>query len=422
MEKSKLKIGIVGLGYVGLPLLYEFSKIFDVLGFDIDKKRIQDLSNGNDYTNELSELELKNIDSSRFSSDIQTLKKCNIFVITVPTPIDEFKTPDLSPLKNASKIIGSILKIDDIVIYESTVYPGATEDVCVPILEEESHLKLNKDFYVGYSPERINPGDKNNKLSNIVKVTSGSNQESAQFIDELYSEIITAGTHKAPSIKVAEAAKVIENTQRDINIALMNELSIIFNRLNIETSEVLAAASTKWNFLKFSPGLVGGHCIGVDPYYLCHKSKELGYIPDVILAGRSINDGISSVVVSNLLKKMIQNSVEIKDSKVLIMGLSFKENCPDTRNTKIIDISNELEKYQIGVEIFDPVSSENNNLLECNKVIFPKKNYYDAIIIAVAHEEFIKLGIKSIKEFGKQNAIIYDVKSIFPIEFTDLRL
>ncbi|HBK0767178.1 TPA: nucleotide sugar dehydrogenase, partial [Escherichia coli] len=348
------KIGIIGLGYVGLPLAVEFGKILPTIGFDINKKRISELSNYIDNTLECTTEELKQAHNLIYSSELNLLSTCNFFIVTVPTPIDKHKQPDLTPLVKASESIATILKKGDIVVYESTVYPGATEEVCIPILEKNSGLKFNVDFFAGYSPERINPGDKEHRVTNILKITSGSTPETADKVDEVYNLIIEAGTHKASSIKVAEAAKVIENTQRDVNIALINELSIIFNKLNIDTLEVLEAAGTKWNFLPFRPGLVGGHCIGVDPYYLTHKAQSAGYHPEIILAGRRLNDNMGHFVVSQLVKKMISKKIQIENSNVLILGLTFKENCPDLRNTKVVDIISELKEYNINVDVFDP--------------------------------------------------------------------
>ncbi len=418
------KIAIVGLGYVGLPLAIAFSKKFEVVGYDINTQRIDELNQGVDSTLEIDLDELKNNTRLSFTSELNLLKECDFIIVTVPTPVTIEKKPDLNPLISASKAIGQILKAGTTVIYESTVFPGATEEICVPILEQESSLKLNIDFFVGYSPERINPGDKAHRISDIVKVTSGSTQEIADEIDNLYSSIISAGTHKASSIKVAEAAKVIENTQRDINIALINELSIIFNKLNIDTEEVLKAAGTKWNFLQFFPGLVGGHCIGVDPYYLTYKSEEVGYSPKVILAGRKLNDEMSLFVVSELIEAMKQKKINIKNSKILVMGLTFKENCPDTRNTKVVDIINALSMHVSLVECFDPwVDVENVKMnYQINQINFPKDNEYDAIILSVAHKKITSLGIDKIREFGKPNHILYDLKYLFSKNESDIRL
>ncbi len=424
MNLKNTKIGVIGLGYVGLPLALEFSSRFPVVGYDISKKRIHDLKTGKDFTNEVEVSTLKNVKNIEFSFDINSLHDCNVFIITVPTPINKNKSPNLKPLISASKTVGTILKKGDVVIYESTVYPGATEDDCLPILENQSGLQLNKDFYLGYSPERINPGDKAHRLPDIMKVTSGSNAQSSNFIDNLYKEIITAGTHKASSIKVAEAAKVIENTQRDLNIALINELAIIFDLMDIDTESVLKAAETKWNFLSFRPGLVGGHCIGVDPYYLTHKSKSLGYNPEIILAGRKLNDSMSSYVASELIKSLSQQKIKINEAKVLIMGLSFKEDCPDIRNTKVIDIADELKEYDCSVSIYDPWvnKDEAREEFHVNLIDFPKLNTYDGILIAVSHAKFKEMGIEKIKSFGKRDHFLYDLKFLFPLNQVDKRL
>ncbi len=421
---NKLKIAVIGLGYVGLPLAVEFGKQHSVVGFDINASRIAALMAGTDHTLEVSDEELAVAIHLRYSSDIQTLKDCNFFIVTVPTPIDSSKQPDLTPLITASKAIGSLLKKDDIVVYESTVYPGATEEVCVPVLEEVSGLILNQDFYAGYSPERINPGDKEHRVTNILKVTAGSTPEAADFIDEVYNLIITAGTHKAPSIRVAEAAKVIENTQRDVNIALINELAVIFNKMGIDTEAVLKAAGTKWNFLPFRPGLVGGHCIGVDPYYLTHKAQAIGHNPEIILAGRRLNDSMGEYVVTQLVKTMIKKRIQIEGAKVLVLGLSFKENCPDVRNTKVIDIVHELQKYNVEIDVHDPWinANEANREYSITPVSQPVSNQYDGIILAVAHEQFIKMGIEKIRALGKDNHVLYDLKYLFTKEDTDIRL
>lgn len=415
MKMSTKKIGIIGLGYVGLPLAIEFGKKYSTIGFDINKNRINQLNQSIDYTKEVEKNDFIESINLIFTDDIINLKSCNFFIVTVPTPIDFNNNPDLTPLIRASETIGSILKKGDIVVYESTVYPGVTEDICVPILQKTSNLIYNLDFFCGYSPERINPGDKKNRLTTIKKVTSGSTLEIAVIIDEIYSSIITAGTYKASSIKVAEAAKVIENAQRDINIAFVNELSKIFNLLKIDTIEVLKAASTKWNFLNFRPGLVGGHCIGVDPYYLAQKAQQMGYHPEIILSGRRINDGMGDYIANELVKLMIDEECLIKNSNVLILGLTFKENCPDIRNTKVIDIYNSLLKYSINAEISDPhVEIElarkeyNVNLIPFDSIIYQN---YKAIIVAVAHEEFLQIDVSNIKKMG---IIIYDVKSIYP--------
>jgi UDP-N-acetyl-D-glucosamine/UDP-N-acetyl-D-galactosamine dehydrogenase len=421
---SDVKIAVIGLGYVGLPLAVAFANRFPVLGFDINSSRIKQLKTGVDTTLEISNSELVAAEALSFSRSEKDLKSCNTFIVTVPTPIDKFKRPDLTPLLNASAILGRVIKKGDVIIYESTVYPGATEDDCIPIVEELSGLNLNKDFFAGYSPERINPGDKSHRVEDIIKVTSGSDQATTDFVDALYASVIKAGTFKASSIKVAEAAKVIENTQRDVNIALINELAMIFNKLNIDTLEVLEAAGTKWNFLPFRPGLVGGHCIGVDPYYLTHKSENVGYRPEMILAGRRINDGMGSYVVSQLVKKMINKKIEISGSKVLVMGLTFKENCPDIRNTKIIDIVDELKSYEIDVDIFDPwcdpIEAANEYGLVVDRAV--KKGVYDAVLVAVAHDEFKEMGVNAIRELGKSRHVLYDLKYVLPKEDVDIRL
>ena len=424
MNLKNKKIGVIGLGYVGLPLALEFSKKFPVIGFDINVQRILDLQEGKDFTNEVDIAQLKKVKNIKFSSAIENLHDCNVFIVTVPTPINKNNTPNLGPLISASKTVGGILKKGDVVIYESTVYPGATEEDCLPILEHESGLKLNNDFHIGYSPERINPGDKTHRLPNIMKVTSGSDSKSATFIDNLYNTIITAGTHKAPSIKVAEAAKVIENTQRDLNIALINELAIIFNLMDIDTESVLKAAETKWNFLPFRPGLVGGHCIGVDPYYLTHKSESLGYNPEIILAGRRLNDSMSAFVASQLIKFLAQRGIKINSAKILIMGLSFKEDCPDIRNTKVIDIAHELKEYNCEVSIHDPWvdKREAQKEFSIDLIDSPRMDEYDGIIIAVSHAQFKKMGIKKIRSFGKSEHVIYDLKYLFSSNLVDKRL
>ena len=421
---NKLKIAVIGLGYVGLPLAVEFGKQHSVVGFDINASRIAALMAGTDHTLEVSDEELAVAIHLRYSSDIQTLKDCNFFIVTVPTPIDSSKQPDLTPLIMASKTVGSLLKKDDIVVYESTVYPGATEEVCVPILEDVSGLIFNQDFYAGYSPERINPGDKEHRVTNILKVTAGSTPEVANFIDEVYNLIITAGTHKAPSIRVAEAAKVIENTQRDVNIALINELAVIFNKMGIDTQAVLEAAGTKWNFLPFRPGLVGGHCIGVDPYYLTHKAQAIGHNPEIILAGRRLNDSMGEYVVTQLVKTMIKKRIQVEGAKVLVLGLSFKENCPDVRNTKVIDIVHELRTYNIEIDIHDPWIDANEAKREYNitPIAQPVANQYDGIILAVAHNQFVEMGIEKIRSLGKTSHVLYDLKYIFAKSETDIRL
>ncbi len=424
MRLDDLQLGIIGLGYVGLPLAAAFGKIRKVKGFDINIDRIDQLKKGHDNTLELSPTQITESKLLEFTSNLDDLSMLNCFIVTVPTPINEFNEPDLKPLIEATKMVASILKHEDIVIYESTVYPGLTEEICVPILEENSSLKLNKDFSVGYSPERINPGDQTRQLENIVKITSGSNEESAEIIDQLYNSIIIAGTHKASSIKVAEAAKVIENTQRDVNIALINELSKIFNLLNIDTEEVLDAAKTKWNFLPFSPGLVGGHCIGVDPYYLTHKAQELNYNPEIILAGRKINDQMSEYVALNMIERLKTSHSDLKDLKILIMGLTFKENCPDTRNSKVFDLIQSLQNYNLCIDVFDPWIKEPDRLSDLNIsfVSEPSNKTYNGIIVAVAHDCFVNLGINTIRSYGAKDCVLYDLKHIFDINEADMRL
>lgn len=424
LDIKNIKIAVIGLGYVGLPLAVEFGKHRPVVGFDINAERIAALNAGTDHTLEVSDEELAQAIHLSYSSDINELKDCNFFIVTVPTPIDDYKQPDLTPLIKASEAIGSLLKKDDIVVYESTVYPGATEEVCIPVLEKVSGLTFNQDFYAGYSPERINPGDKEHRVTNILKVTAGSTPEVADFVDEVYNLIITAGTHKAASIKVAEAAKVIENTQRDVNIALINELAVIFNKMGIDTQAVLEAAGTKWNFLPFRPGLVGGHCIGVDPYYLTHKAQAIGYNPEIILAGRRLNDSMGEYVVTQLVKTMIKKRIQVEGAKVLVLGLSFKENCPDVRNTKVIDIVHELEEYNIKVDVYDPWVDKAEAEREYNvtPISKPAMNNYDGIILAVAHNEFVELGVEQIRAFGKNEHVLYDLKYVFTKEDTDIRL
>ena len=424
MNQADIKIAIIGLGYVGLPLAVEFGKLYSVLGFDINSSRIKELKSGKDSTLEVESKELGQSSNLVFTNNIQELHESNIYIVTVPTPIDEHKQPNLKPLQNASNMLGKILKINDIVIFESTVYPGATEEVCIPLLEKESGLVFNKDFFAGYSPERINPGDKEHRLASITKITSGSTPEIAEKIDQLYGSIITAGTHKASSIKVAEAAKVIENTQRDVNIALINELSIIFNILEIDTQEVLNAAGTKWNFLPFTPGLVGGHCIGVDPYYLTYKSQSLGYEPEVILAGRKINDQMAIIVTNRIVKKMKSHKITVHNSNILILGLSFKENCPDIRNTKIIDIYNEFLVYGANVHCYDPWVNADAAYKEYGISLIknPEPASYDVIVLAVSHKQFYEEGIKYINTLGKEDYLFCDLKCLFPKEESDLRL
>jgi len=424
-ELKNLKIGIVGLGYVGLPLAVEFGKHYSTIGFDLKAERIAELKAGQDSTREVSLEELKEAKYLDYTNSFRELAECNFYIIAVPTPLNEHKAPDLSLLEKASEMVGQILSSDDIVVYESTVYPGATEEVCVPILECESHLKFNQEFFVGYSPERINPGDKAHRLTNIVKVTSGSTPQMADFIDQVYGSIISAGTHKAGSIRVAEAAKVIENTQRDVNIALINELALIFHRLGIDTLEVLKAAGSKWNFLPFRPGLVGGHCIGVDPYYLTQKAEDVGYHPEMILAGRRINDEMGIYIANTVVKRMIKKRIQVSDANILIMGFTFKENCPDIRNTRVIDIIQELQTYGANISVYDPWV----DLEEAKKEYYiellsylPQTNQYDAIIIATAHEQFEELGAEGIRALAKRISVIYDVKSVLPIEAVDGRL
>ncbi|WP_171046555.1 Vi polysaccharide biosynthesis UDP-N-acetylglucosamine C-6 dehydrogenase TviB [Pseudoalteromonas sp. S3173] len=421
---EKIKIGVIGLGYVGLPLAVEFGKNYPVLGFDINQKRVDELSAGHDATLEVSDEELKDIKQLTFSCDKQELASCNVYIVTVPTPIDESNAPDLMPLRKASELLGEFVQKGDVVIYESTVYPGATEEVCLPIIEKVSGLVFNKDFFAGYSPERINPGDKVNTLTKIMKITSGSTPEIGQFVNELYGSIITAGTHLAGSIKVAEAAKVIENTQRDLNIAIINEFAKIFNRLGIDTEEVLNAAGTKWNFLKFKPGLVGGHCISVDPYYLTHKAQEVGYRPEVILAGRRINDGMGEYVATQLVKKLSSQKIHVDEAKVLVLGFTFKGDCPDVRNTKIIDIVNELKDFNMSVDVYDdwanPAEVEHEYGLSLVSEL--KENHYDGIVLAVDHSEFKEMGSDAIRKFGKQKHVLYDVKHVFGTKDSDIRL
>ncbi len=418
------RIGVIGLGYVGLPLAVAFGNRFPTIGFDINEARIAELRAGRDSSLEVSPEELAAVENLSYTSDPAALATCNVYVVTVPTPIDTHKRPDLTPLEGASRTVGSLLKQGDVVIFESTVYPGCTEEVCVPIMEQVSGLAFRRDFHVGYSPERINPGDKDNRLATIVKVTSGSTPEIADFVDTLYREIIEAGTHKASSIKVAEAAKVIENTQRDVNIALINELALIFNRLGIDTLEVLEAAGSKWNFLPFRPGLVGGHCIGVDPYYLTHKAQEIGYHPEVILAGRRINDSMGAYVAERVIKLMTQARIQVVDARVLILGLTFKENCPDLRNTRVVDIIAELQGYHANIEVYDPWvdGAEAEREYGIRPIDAPEPGAYDAVILAVAHRQFCELGSRGIRALCKPGAILFDVKSILPADEVDGRL
>lgn len=424
MKLKNLKLAVIGLGYVGLPLAIEFAKKRATIGFDIDKKRIKELKSGLDKTLEQTKKQIKNAKRLKLTSSKKNLKSANCYIATVPTPIDELKKPDLKSIYMACEIIGNVLKANDIVIFESTVYPGCTEEVCVPILEEKSGLKYNQDFFCGYSPERINPGDKKHRINNIKKITSGSTSEIAILIDKLYNEIISAGTYKTTSIKVAEAAKIIENTQRDLNIALINELSIIFNKMDIDTEEVLKAAGTKWNFLNFKPGLVGGHCIGIDPYYLTHKAESVGYQPEIILAGRKLNDNMGIYVASQLIKTMKQKSIKIKNAKILIMGLTFKENCADLRNSGITSTIKKLKQFKCNLDLYDPWADSNEikDLYNIGSVNSLKRNTYDGIIISVAHDKFKDMGIKSINALGKKTFVLYDLKHIFLKQETDLRL
>ena len=422
---SSSKLAIIGLGYVGLPLAVEFGKRYAVIGFDVSESRVANLRAGVDHTNEVSAAELKEAPLLTFASDVNALKDCDVFIVAVPTPVDATKRPDFTPLIRASETIAKVMKKGVTVIYESTVYPGATEEVCVPVLEKVSGLKFNRDFFCGYSPERINPGDKQRRLTNIVKITSGSTPEIAESVDQLYRSIILAGTHKAPSIKVAEAAKVIENTQRDANIALINEFALIFQRLGIDTQEVLAAAGTKWNFLPFSPGLVGGHCIGVDPYYLIQKAQSVGYYPDILLACRRINDAMGQHVVSEVVKLMIAKGHTIKGSRVLVLGLTFKENCPDLRNTRVVDLVKEFESYGAVVDIYDPWADIAEAKTECGLELLsgkPQANAYDAVILAVAHNEFKSAGSEGIRSWGNSRSVLFDIKGVLPKADVDGRL
>jgi UDP-N-acetyl-D-galactosamine dehydrogenase len=421
---GKVHIGVLGLGYVGLPLAVEFGKKYPTIGLDINAARVAELKSGQDSSLEVDPEELRQVPHLSYTSNLDDIKPCNVYIVTVPTPINEHKQPDLSPLVGASHALGKVLKKGDIAIFESTVYPGATEEVCVPIMEADSGLKFNQDFYVGYSPERINPGDKEHRLPTIKKVTSGSTPEVTDFVDELYRSIITAGTHKASSIKIAEAAKVIENTQRDVNIALINELALIFNRLGIDTLEVLEAAGSKWNFLPFRPGLVGGHCIGVDPYYLTHKAQSIGYQPEIILAGRRLNDGMGAYVVHSVVKMMMKRGIASNSSKVLVLGLTFKENCPDLRNTRVVDIVAEFEDYGARVDVYDPWVSPEEAEQEygLSPISELKEGEYDAVILAVAHREFQQMGAEKIRALCKENGVLFDVKNILPADAVDARL
>jgi UDP-N-acetyl-D-galactosamine dehydrogenase len=426
MKLNDIRLAVIGLGYVGLPLAVEFGKKRTVVGFDINQKRIAELRSGIDHTLEVSPEELKEASQISFTHELADLAGSNCYIVTVPTPIDEHKNPDLTPLIRASETVGKILKSGDIVIYESTVYPGCTEEICIPTLEKHSGLKFNQDFFAGYSPERINPGDKEHRVSTIKKVTSGSSPEVADLVDTLYNQVVVVGTHKAPSIKVAEAAKVIENTQRDLNIALINELAIIFNKLDIDTEAVLQAAGSKWNFLPFRPGLVGGHCIGVDPYYLTHKAEAIGYHPQIILAGRRLNDSMGGYVVSQLVKAMTKKRIHVDGAKVLVMGLVFKENCPDLRNTRVIDIINELKEYNCDVDVFDPWADAKEaeheyGITPIEKSVLSPQTY-DAIILAVGHFEFKEMGAGKIRALGKDSHVLYDIKYLLDSSESDLRL
>jgi UDP-N-acetyl-D-galactosamine dehydrogenase len=419
-----LKIGVVGLGYVGLPLAVEFGKRFSTVGFDIKSARVDELKRGQDSTLETTAAELADATKLTYTTKLADLKPCRVFIVTVPTPIDEYKRPDLTPLVKSSESVGQVLKKGDVVVYESTVYPGCTEEVCVPILERVSGLKFNKDFFAGYSPERINPGDKQHRLTTIRKVTSGSTPEVAEFVDMLYRSIVVAGTHRASSIKVAEAAKVIENTQRDVNIALINELALIFNRMGIDTEEVLNAAGSKWNFLPFRPGLVGGHCIGVDPYYLTHKAQAIGYHPEMILAGRRINDNMGAYVAQQVAGLMIKRKIQVCDGRILVMGLTFKENCPDVRNTKIVDVVRELEQFGAKVDVYDPWADadEAEHEYGLRPIQKLKPGTYDAVVMGVGHDEFRKMGLARIRELARKNHVLYDIKYVFKAHEVDGRL
>lgn len=417
-------LAIIGLGYVGLPLAVEFGKKYPTVGFDINSHRVAELRSGVDSTLEVDVEELKSLTQLQFSTEIEDIASSNVYIVTVPTPVDRHKRPDLTPLVKASQMLGKVVQPGDVVIYESTVYPGATEEDCIPLIERESGLKYNVDFFAGYSPERINPGDKLHRLTTITKVTSGSNPETAEFVDNLYKSIVPAGTHRASSIRVAEAAKVIENTQRDLNIALVNELALIFNRMGIDTLDVLEAAGSKWNFLPFRPGLVGGHCIGVDPYYLTHKAQELGYSPEVILAGRRINDGMGEYIVSQVVKRMLKRRIHIEDANVLILGLTFKENCPDIRNTRVVDLIREFRDYGANVDVYDPWvdAEEAEEEYSIIPVAEPPLGKYDAIVLAVAHQQFCDMGIEKIQKLGRRDCVLYDVKSVLPKDRVDGRL
>ncbi|ODI94932.1 Vi polysaccharide biosynthesis protein VipA/TviB [Acinetobacter pittii] len=423
-QLEQLRIAIIGLGYVGLPLAVEFGKHKPTIGFDINENRILELKNGHDHTLEVSSDELKHVQQLAYTANIQDLQNSNFFIVTVPTPIDDFKQPDLTPLIKASQSIAKVLKKGDIVVYESTVYPGATEEVCIPELEKHSGLNFNKDFFVGYSPERINPGDKQRRVTNILKITSGSTPDVADYIDQVYNLIIEVGTHKAPTIKVAEAAKVIENTQRDVNIALINELALIFNKMGIDTEDVLKAAGTKWNFLNFRPGLVGGHCIGVDPYYLTHKAESIGLHPEIILAARRLNDRMGEYVATQLIKEMVKQRIQVVGARILILGLSFKENCPDIRNTKIVDMVKALKEYDLDLDIYDPWvdSAEVEAEYGLAPIMELKQGRYDAIVIAVAHDQFKVMSTEDFHSLGKKKHVLYDLKHVLNKVDADLRL
>jgi UDP-N-acetyl-D-glucosamine/UDP-N-acetyl-D-galactosamine dehydrogenase len=424
LSLRKCRIGVLGLGYVGLPLAVEFGKLYETLGFDVNPRRVAQLRAGRDTTLEVARTELRSARHLDFTTDLKRLRGRRVFIVTVPTPIDTYKRPDLAPLVNASHSVGQVLRKGAVVIYESTVYPGCTEEVCVPLLERESGLRFNRDFFVGYSPERINPGDKQHRLTTIRKVTSGSTPEVADFVDRLYGSIVTAGTHRASSIRVAEAAKVIENTQRDVNIALINELALIFNRLGIDTEEVLAAAASKWNFLPFKPGLVGGHCIGVDPYYLTHKAQEIGYHPEMILAGRRLNDNMALYVAARTMQLMAARRIHVKGARVLMLGITFKENCPDIRNSKVVDVVRELEKHGARVDVYDPwadaAQCRHEYGLKLTRTLRPGS--YDAVVVAVAHRQFGELGARGVRRLGRRHHVLYDIKHLFPAAAVDARL
>ena len=424
LSLNDVSLAVIGLGYVGLPLAVEFGKHRRVVGFDISEERVTELKMGQDRTLEVESAELASARYLSFSTNLETLRGCNVFIVTVPTPIDEHKQPDLTPLIKASESIGRVLKAGDVVIYESTVYPGVTEEVCVPVLEKHSGLVFNQDFYAGYSPERINPGDKEHRVTTIKKVTSGSTSEVAELVDNLYRQIITAGTHKAPSIKVAEAAKVIENIQRDVNIALINELALLFNKMGIDTEAVLQAAGTKWNFLPFRPGLVGGHCIGVDPYYLTHKAQSIGYHPEIMVAGRRLNDSMGAYVVAQLVKAMTKKRIQVDGARVLVLGLTFKENCPDVRNTKVVDIVKELTDYNVQADVFDPWvdAAEAQHEYGIAPISKPQPGSYDAVVVAVAHDQFKSMGAEGMRLLGKPQHVLYDLKYVLSAHESDLRL